>query len=104
MSKGISPSTEAKHQEILNAFESGKSVSEIREKFGYTDNHSVIYVLRKFGAYSLKDRKRSKKKMDVPKVLALQKAEWTMEMIMEEFDYDYTADEITQAVIEWLKD
>lgn len=69
----------------------GKEVSEICEELGYKDAKHVTKVLRRNGLYV-------DKRIDVAKVHALQKAGWNMEMIVNEFGYRYTAEEIQNAI------
>ena len=69
----------------------GKSPSEICEELGYKDAKHVTKVLRRNGLYV-------DKRIDVAKVRALQKAGWNMEMIVNEFNYRFTAEEIQAAV------
>lgn len=69
----------------------GKSPLEICDELGYKTPEYVIVVLKKLGLYE-------DQRIDVPKVLALQKAGWTMDMIEQEFNYRYTQEEIAAAV------
>lgn len=69
----------------------GKEVSEICEELGYKDAKHVTKVLRRNGLYV-------DKRIDIAKVHALQKAGWNTEMIVNEFGYRYTAEEIQVAV------
>ena len=69
----------------------GKEVSEICEELGDKDAKHVTKVLRRNGLYV-------DKRIDVAKVHALQKAGWNMEMIVDEFGYRFTAEEIQNAI------
>lgn len=69
----------------------GKEVSEICEELGYKDAKHVTKVLRRNGLYV-------DKRIDVAKVHALQKAGWNMEMIVDEFGYRFTSEEIQNAI------
>lgn len=69
----------------------GKEVSEICEELGYKDAKHVTKVLRRNGLHV-------DKRIDVAKVHALQKAGWNMEMIVDEFGYRFTAEEIQSAI------
>ena len=72
-------------------WKNGKEVSEICEELGYKDAKHVTKVLRRNGLYV-------DKRIDIAKVHALQKAGWNMDMIVNEFGYQFTAEEIQKAL------
>lgn len=69
----------------------GKSPSEICEELGYKCEKHVVKVLKQLGLYV-------NKRVDIAKVHALQKAGWSMDMIVNEFGYQFTAEEIQKAL------
>lgn len=72
-------------------WQEGKEVTEICDELGYKDAKYVIRVLKNKGLYV-------DQKVDVAKVRALQNAGWNMDMIVDEFNYRFTAEEIQAAV------
>lgn len=94
---------EEKHQKIVNDYRNGMSVADITNKFGYASASAVRYILKKNGVMAQAPGRWGDKPIDVPKVLALQAAGWSIEKIVEEFDHKYTAKQIRKAVKDFKK-
>ena len=82
-----------KRRQIVELWKQGYSVIEIRDAMEYKCSHSIETQLRLAGI-----NPKGSSGLDVPKVLALMKAKWSMDRIVEEFNYDYSEDEIKAAV------
>lgn len=82
-----------KRRQIVELWNQGYSVLDIRDLMEYKCSHSIETQLRLAGI-----NPKGSSGLDVPKVLALMKAKWSMDKIVEEFNYDYSEDEIKAAV------
>lgn len=82
-----------KRRQIVDLWNQGYSVLDIRDLMEYKCSHSIETQLRLAGI-----NPKGSSGLDVPKVLALQKAGWNMRMIVDEFNYNYSASEILAAV------
>lgn len=80
---------------VADMWRKGYTEVEIANEIGYTSAEHVTKLLRKLG---LRDEEMM---IDVPKVIALQRAGWTMDQIVEEFDQKYTAEQLKEAVRKW---
>lgn len=78
---------------IVGLWNEGYTVLEIRDAMGYKCSDSIETQLRLAGI-----NPKGETGIDVPKVRALMRAKWTINKIVEEFHYDYTAAEILAAV------
>ncbi len=90
-----------KHARMVKDHENGMSLEDIRQKYNYATLGAVRYVLRKHGKDPETPGRWGDRPLDVPKVMALQRAGWQMDKIVEEFSNEYTAEEIRKAVREW---
>lgn len=88
--------TSDKAQQIPELFREGKDVYEIADILGYKSPGYIRTVLREQNM--LPEQKYG---IDVPKVLALRKAGWHMDRIIDEFGHNYTSKQIMKAVDEW---
>lgn len=89
--KGHDP--KARRKKMIRMYKEGYSLSEICETLEYKDTDYLVQTLRRIGLY-----KGNRFGIDVPKVLALKKAGWTMKDIIEEFNHEFTATEINMAI------
>lgn len=83
---------ESRLEKMKNLYLQGNTVEEICDMLGYKTVSHVIYRLSQMGVYE------TQCDIDVPKVLALQKAGWDMPAIVNEFGYTFTASQIIDAV------
>lgn len=91
--KGHDP--KARRRKMIEMYKEGYSLSEICETLEYKDTDYIVQTLKRYGLY-----KGNRSGIDVPKVLALKKAGWTMKDIVEEFNHDFTVTEINMAIAE----
>lgn len=85
-----------KAKQIPELFREGKDVYEIADILGYKSPGYIRTVLREQNM--LPEQKYG---IDVPKVLALRKAGWHMDQIIDEFGHNYTSKQIQEAVTKW---
>ena len=88
---------ETRHRMVADMYQNGYTDIEIAEEMGYKTTEHVKVILRKMGMLE------NESAIDVPKVLALKKAGWSMGMIVQEFGRKYTQKEISSAVIDWQR-
>lgn len=86
------PLVESRLEKMKNLYLQGNTVEEICDILGYKTAKHVEYRLSQMGVYE------TQCDIDVPKVLALQKAGWNMPAIINEFGYTFTAKQIIDAV------
>ena len=84
---------EETRQKIVKLWNDGLSVLEIRDEMGYKCTKAIESQLRLAGISP-----RGVDGLDVSKVIALQKAGWNMDKIVDEFAYNYTAEYIAAEV------
>lgn len=93
--------TRKKHKAMIADFNAGMSTEDIQKKYGYETLGAVRYVLRKHGKEPDLPGRWGDRPLDVPKVLALSRAGWPIGKIVEEFNNEYTEEQIRKAVKEW---
>ena len=86
---------------MIRDYRNGMSIEKMRIKYDYSSDTAVRHVLRKQGELPQAPGRWAEKPIDVPKVLALSKAGWPIGKIVEEFNNEYTAEEIRKAVDEY---
>lgn len=89
---------ERKYKMMIRDYRNGMSIEAMRIKYDYSSDTAVRHVLRKQGELPQAPGRWAEKPIDVPKVLALSRAGWPIEEIVEEFDCKYTAKQIRKAV------
>lgn len=96
---------EEKHLRLVEDYLKGRTLDELKELYGYEGRSAVRYVLVKHGVYRKTDRQvqNDQRPVDAAKVLALQKAGWSMDKIVDEFGYQYTTAQIVGAVKEYRR-
>ena len=82
-----------RYEKMQEMYKDGYEISEICVELEYKDPKHIIRVLKMLGVYE-----EESSDIDVPKVLSLQKAGWTMDMIEQEFNYRFSAEQISDAV------
>lgn len=92
---------ERKYKMMIRDYRSGMSIEKMRIKYDYSSDTAVRHVLRKQGELPQTPERPKEKPLDVPKVLALSRAGWPIEKIVEEFSNEYTEEQIRKAVKEW---
>lgn len=75
----------------------GRTELEIADRIGYKSTKHVKATIRKLGL------RVDCPIIDVPKVLALRKAGWQTEQIIEEFGYKFSADQIEEEVKKYAR-
>lgn len=88
---------ETRSRMVKEMYLEGMSTQEIANELGYSSSDQIRSILRRLGF------KNGEYVMDVPKVLALKKAGWSMAMIVDEFSNRYTATQIENEVEKWRK-
>lgn len=82
-------------------FRKGMTVTQIQRKYGVKSDSIVRHALKKEGLWTPKRYEKKDKPIDVPKVLALLAANWSMNEIVSEFGHVYTKEQIEDAVAEY---
>lgn len=85
----------ARKRIVADMWRKGYTKVEIANEIGYTSIGHVTSLLNKLGL------RGEEMMIDVPKVLALQRAGWTLDQILDEFDGDFTAEQVNTAVRKW---
>ena len=68
--------TDTEAEEMSKAYLDGRTTYELAEKYG-CNRHAVVYALKKKGIVA--DKAKARKKLDIPKVLAMYE-EYTLQM------------------------
>ena len=79
-------------------YRKGMTVTQIQRKYGAKSDSIVRHALKKEGLWTPKRYEKKDKPIDVPKVLALLAAHWSMNEIVSEFGHVYTKEQILEAV------
>ena len=82
---------------IAQMADRGYTVDEIVSALGAKSKSTVLQILAEMG---FREATKGIKRLDIPKVKALQKAGWPMAKIVDEFGYNFTAEQIRTAVRE----
>ncbi len=80
---------------IAQMADRGYTVDEIVEAIDAKSKSHVLKILTEMG---FREATKGIKRLDIPKVKALQKAGWPMAKIVDEFGYNFTAEQIDMAV------
>lgn len=92
---------ERKYKMMIRDYRNGMSIEKMKVKYDYTTITAVRHVLRKQGELPQSPGRWAEKPLDVPKVLALSRAGWSIGKIVEEFNNEYSEEQIRKAVREW---
>ena len=74
----------------------GYTADEIVSALGAKSKSTVLQILAEMG---FREATKGIKRLDIPKVKALQKAVWTSEKIEHEFNYRFSRGQIEEAMI-----
>lgn len=92
---------EEKYRLMIADYRNGMSMEDMRLKYDYTTITAVRHALRKQGELPQAPGRWTEKPLDVPKVLALQAAGWPIGKIVDEFNNEYSEEQIIDAVNEY---
>ena len=82
--------------QLADLCEQGYTAKEIAERVGAASIQYVKEVLAGMGLCPAEPPKNGE--LDIPKVKALSRAGWSVEKIRNEFGYQFTADQIEEAI------
>ena len=88
---------EVRMKQLREMYLQGYDLAYICEEMGYKTQKTAINYLRIMGVYE-------GNKLDVNKVIALKRAGWLIDQIVDEFNHKYTAKQIIEAVNEYKRE
>jgi hypothetical protein len=83
----------------IEMYKAGAQLEEITAKLGYVHDDYVRGLLKQRGLLRPEDQEKAE--LDVPKVLALKRAGWSMVKIADEFENRFTVAEINMEVAKY---
>jgi len=88
-----------RQDKAIEMYKAGAQLEDITAELGYVHDGYVRGLLKNRGLLRPEDQEKGE--LDVPKVLALKRAGWSMAQIVDEFEHRFTAAEINMEVAKY---